>query len=285
MNRRVVTLLVLAVLLGLFAAQPVKGDQPIVSLPTDTFVSFQANTVNQAVAICFTVPKSMSLATASATFWVDKQTGNLAGATAQVFLDSVSSGSPQGNNCSDSTNIANSGSIDLSQLPTIQVTCPCPTASVTGTFSSGQVQANQYVILGLKLTANPNGGTINYFGNSQTSTQMSDICFNGIPGCTGNFAVCNFVDNCIGFAFFGPPSQPLQSTVSPYGSNPATYPCCTPVTSGNLQGSALNTPDVTAFPLQVLFLILLLLTLGSYLIVRAATRKTGPSPRQYEIAL
>jgi len=70
---------------------------------------------------------------------------------------------------------------------------------------------------------------------------------------------------------------------SPYGSNPVSYPCCTPVTAGALTGATIHAPDVDSFPLVLLFIVLLALTLGGYLVL-SATRK-GKKQRQYEIRL
>lgn len=74
--------------------------------------------------------------------------------------------------------------------------------------------------------------------------------------------------------------EPPPAPVSPYGENPAYFPCCNPVGPSALQGARLEAPDVDSIPFIYLFLILFALTLGPYLFF-GKRRKS----RQYEIAL
>lgn len=284
MNRRLAILLFVFLVVTVTSLTPgAKADTPVYSLPTDSQVSFQLTTAGQGVGICLTVTTQTSISTA--TFNLDKQTGNLAGATVQGFIDTISTGSPTGNNCSDNGNLATTASADVSQLPLVG-TCPCAPAVVTTIFSPAvSLGPNQIVIIGVKVNANPNGGTVNVFGNAQTSAIMSDICYNSVPGCSGNFAVCNFVDNCIGWAVFTPsqPSTPPPSQPAPPASSATVYtPIGAPVGQQAITPTFQQTPGpfVDSLPIVYIAAILFTLTLGAYFVTsKDATKKL----KQYEL--
>jgi hypothetical protein len=115
-------------------------------------------------------------------------------------------------------------------------------------------------------------GTANWLAGELTGCALQFQCTAGFQG------LCNgyILDGII-------PSSNGNGSPSPYGPNPPVYPCCNPVTTPALQGSYLRAPDVDSLPLIWLFFLLLIVTLGTYLIVQAT--KKQKNPRQYEIAV
>jgi len=173
----------------------------------------------------------------------------------------------------------------------ITFTFPQNTYIVTvnsGLFIGLEVTYSSYpgVNKGIELESNSGGGQFDVNQSScgeTTGTVVGNSCSGG-GGASGNTnGNCGFFESCNLYLLNGvtPVAPNVAPTVSPYGSNPVTFPCCNPVTAQALQGANLRAPDVDSYPLVLLFIVLLALTLGSYLVLQA--RKQAKTSRQYEI--
>lgn len=117
------------------------------------------------------------------------------------------------------------------------------------------------------------------------ATEIFDSNFNiQNPGTNcGLIYACNSND-CNTYVVDGiTPQSTGNGSPSPYGNNPVSYPCCNPVTAQALSGASLRAPDVDSLPLIWLFILLLIVTLGSYVVVRS--RQKRPPAKQYELGI
>jgi hypothetical protein len=152
----------------------------------------------------------------------------------------------------------------------------------SGLFVGLEVTYSSYpgVNKGIELESNSGGGQ---FDTTQSSCGEISGTVTGNSCAGSGTASCNFFESCNLYLLKGvtPISPDVGPSVSPYGSNPVVFPCCNPVTAQALQGANLRAPDVDSYPLVLLFIVLLALTLGSYLVLQA--RKQAKTSRQYEI--
>lgn len=264
-----------------------QAEPQILTLASDVQVSFTANTANQAMAICATLASTATIT--RITFSLAAQ-GTMAGATARAFIFTVASGTPAGNNCTKGSTVANSTTLDISGLPIIG-SCGsggCNYATINFLFNNQQLNTSQTFLIGIGLVADPNSGSLQIFGQTTITSAMSDVCYTSIAGCgvgTVNFALCNFVDNCFGFALYGnavqqgpPNTQQVCVTCQSTPSQPIDF--TPPVTQASITPT-FSTPIIDFRPFALIGLLFFALTLGPYLIYH----KKSKLSRLYEIRI
>jgi hypothetical protein len=288
--KRLLTVLLVSTLLTLFVvpgfAQPILLAEPIATPPNcANGCTGVADSITGAFGDCDTISTSGNIGAEI----VSMNSNPLSVGTmfAAVYL---ATGTP-GTSCTPNTTpLGISNRIDLGVLTVAFQT-------ITFTFPNSQqaaVVAGQVVFVAVIQNFTSGSGTTDaQFTNNvplpnvnrETCSGTSNWLAGALTGCGFQFqCTAGFQGLCNGFELDGVVGgNNGNGSPSPYGNNPILYPCCAPVTAQALQGASLRAPDVDSLPLIWLFILLLIVTLGSYVVVRS--RQKRPAAKQYELGI